>query len=89
MHWSFFILSGYLMYKPQQQFCIAHKMKSIGKSLLMPYFIFTSLLALPKAIVHGASIDILNIFQSIIMGKASWFVAALIVAEILFQYHYG
>lgn len=25
----FFILSGYLMYKPQQQFCIAHKMKSI------------------------------------------------------------
>lgn len=81
----FFILSGYLMYKPQQQFCIAHKMKSIGRSLLMPYFIFTSLLALPKAIVHGASIDILNIFQSIIMGKASWFVAALIVAEILFS----
>ena len=36
----FFILSGYLMYKPQQQFCIAHKMKSIGRSLLMPYFIF-------------------------------------------------
>lgn len=35
----FFILSGYLMYKPQQQFCIAHKMKSIGRSLLMPYFI--------------------------------------------------
>ena len=81
----FFILSGYLMYKPQQQFCIAHKMKSIGRSLLIPYFIFTSLIALPKAIVHGDNIDILNIFQSIIMGQASWFVAALIVTEILFS----
>lgn len=79
----FFILSGYLMYKPQQKFSISRKMKSIGRSLLMPYFIFTSFMALPKAIIHGDNMDLLNILQTIIMGQASWFVAALIVAEVL------
>ena len=49
----FFILSGYLMYKPQQQFCIAHKMKSIGRSLQFHPFFFISFLPFQKKFFIG------------------------------------
>lgn len=80
----FFVISGYLMYKPREQFCIGHKLRSIIKGLLLPYFVFTTLMALPKALAHGVSVKGADIFLPIITGEASWFVAALCLSEALF-----
>lgn len=80
----FFVLSGYLMYKDKQIFDIKHKLKSIVKGLLIPYFIFTTIIALPKAFAHGNTIEFNNICTQILMGQASWFVAALCLSEFIF-----
>lgn len=80
----FFFLSGYLMYRDNQNFNIIHKLKSITKGLLIPYFIFTTIIALPKAVAHGNTIEINHIFMQIVMGQASWFVAALCLSELFF-----
>lgn len=80
----FFFLSGYLMYK-QQGFSLKHKLTSIGHSLLLPYLLFTAVLALPKAFVHGWSIDWESLLLPILTGRASWFIATLIVSEIVFS----
>jgi acyltransferase family protein len=80
----FFFLSGYLMYK-QQGFSMKRKMVSLGRSLLLPYFLFTIVLALPKAFVHGHSLDWESLLLPILTGRASWFIAALIVSEVVFS----
>ena len=80
----FFFLSGYLMYK-QQGFSLKHKLTSIGHSLLLPYLLFTAVLALPKAFVHGWSIDWKSVLLPILTGRASWFIATLIVSETVFS----
>jgi fucose 4-O-acetylase-like acetyltransferase len=79
----FFFISGYLFYK-NEKFDLKHKIISICKRLLLPYFIFTSLIAFPKAIIHGQSTEFIDIAKQIILGQASWFVSALIISEILF-----
>ena len=84
----FFFLSGYLMYK-QQGFSLRCKMVSIGRSLLLPYFLFTTVLALPKAFVHGHSLDWESLLLPILTGRASWFIAALIVSEVVFSLFCG
>ena len=81
---TFFFISGYLFYK-EESFNFIRKIKSIIKTIIVPYFIFTSIIALPKMWIHGNEIDITNIIQSICLGQASWFVAALILAEIFFS----
>jgi fucose 4-O-acetylase-like acetyltransferase len=81
----FFFLSGYLFSKPQG-FSIGHKLYSILRSLVIPYFVFTIIIALPKAWAHGRAIEALPIAQEILLGHASWFVSALIVAEIIFSF---
>lgn len=80
----FFVISGYLIYKNDEIINVSHKLKSILKTLVMPYFIFTTLMALPKSIAHGEVFDLEGVVIGIITGQASWFVAALAVAEILF-----
>lgn len=79
----FFFVSGY--------FCNKHERtdfptflataKGIGRSLVLPYFVFTLALSAPKALVHGASVT--DAWLGIVMGRASWFVAALIVGRLL------
>ena len=80
---TFFCISGYLMYRPEG-IDISHKIKSIVYSLLIPYFIFTTLIAIPKTIAHHQEIDFLQIGWTILSGNASWFIATLITAELLF-----
>ena len=72
------------MYK-QQGFSLKHKLTSIGHSLLLPYLLFTAVLALPKAFVHGWSIDWESLLLPILTGRASWFIATLIVSETVFS----
>ena len=79
----FYFISGYLFYR-QRGVMWKQKMKSIFRSLLIPYFIFTSLLAIPKLVIRDSSIDYQSIAINILSGKASWFIAALIVAECIF-----
>lgn len=80
----FFFLSGYLIFKGKGEFCFLKKVKSIARTLLVPYLIFTTAMALPKALAHGNGVDITNIVWDIFSGGASWFVATLIIAELLF-----
>lgn len=79
----FFILSGYLMYK-EIGFNLRKKLKSIAKSLLLPYFLFSIILSVPKALVHGNNIEIGNCLLQIISGQSSWFIAALCLSELIF-----
>lgn len=81
----FFFLSGYLIYKPSC-FDIRHKLYSIFRSLLIPYFIFTTLIAAPKALIHENDINIHEIIINIITGQASWFVATLCISELIFAF---
>ena len=53
----FFFLSGYLMYR-ETEFNLKNKVKSVFRYIVLPYFIFTIALSLPKSIVYGASLDI-------------------------------
>lgn len=79
----FFFISGYLMYK-KTGIDIQHRLYSIIRTIIIPYFIFTTLIAIPKALAHHTDIDLPAIALNIFLGKASWFVAALAVAETLF-----
>lgn len=80
---AFFFLSGYLFYRPEG-FRLRHKLHSWLRGVLMPYFIFTSALALPKAWLHGDGGSISDLLLTILTGQGSWFIASLAVAELLF-----
>lgn len=82
---TFYFLSGYLLYQEGQTYdnkYLAYKTQRIVKGLVIPYFLFTTLMAVPKSYVHGY--DIADTIIDIVMGNASWFITALIVAELFF-----
>lgn len=81
---AFYFISGYLFYK-NHSFRYSYKIRSILRTIIIPYFIFTCLIASPKAWIHGNTIDPISMFNNILLGKASWFVAALILAELIFS----
>jgi hypothetical protein len=72
-----------LFYRPES-FNLKKKLNAITRSLLFPYFIFTSLIAVPKLLVRQEAINLQEIVINIITGRASWFIAALIVGELFF-----
>lgn len=80
----FFFISGYLIYKEGEACNLKKKTLSICRALIMPYFIFTTIIAIPKAVAHSNGIDISNILWNIFTGQASWFVVALAIAELAF-----
>ncbi len=80
----FFTISGYLFFK-DEAFDIRKKIISIFRFLIIPYFIFSCLIAIPKTFLHGETIMIEDMILNILLGKASWFVAALAIAEIIFS----
>lgn len=79
----FYFISGYLFYQ-NKTFQWQKRILSILRSLLIPYFIFTILLAVPKLLVRQMEISWMEIAVNILTGRASWFIAALIVGELLF-----
>ena len=78
----FFFISGYLMYQ-HEPFDIKKKLKSIIRYLILPYFIFTSVIAFTKYLFLHHD-NIYNIIYEILIGHASWFIAALIISQLLF-----
>ena len=79
---AFFFLSGYLFYS-EKAFSLRRKLRSVLRGIIVPYFLFTSILAVPKALVSHLNIG--DVIVDILTGQASWFVAALAVAEVLFS----
>lgn len=82
---TFFFLSGYLLYKEGKVYdndFIKYKTKRIVKTLLIPYFIFTIALVIPK--YYALHFHIQEALTNIVLGKASWFVSTLILSELLF-----
>lgn len=79
----FFFLSGYLFWNGQPV-NLKHKLFSIWRWLLIPYFVFTTLLAIPKALVHQDYEGWQPIVFDIMSGNASWFIATLIVSQLFF-----
>lgn len=81
---TFFFISGYLFYK-ETPFNLKYKFLSILKTIIIPYFIFMSVIALPKALAHGKFVSINDSILSIVLGQQSWFITALATAEIIFS----
>ena len=81
---TFFFISGYLLLKGDiDSFDWKRRMRSIVRKLVIPYFVFTTLIAILKACASSQPVNLQEIAISIITGNASWFVAALIVAEVI------
>ena len=81
---TFFFISGYLFYK-ETHFNLKYKLLSILKTIIIPYFIFMSVIALPKALAHGKFVSVSDSILSIVLGQQSWFITALATAEIIFS----
>ena len=80
---TFFFLSGYL-FLSGKSFSARSKMMTIVRRLIIPYFFFTLLFVLPKAIVHDEMNELSTMIIKIFLGQSSWFLSALIVGELLF-----
>ena len=80
----FYFISGFLFFS-NKGFKLKKKIKSIVKGLLIPYFVFTSLMTFPKVFVRHDSFNWQESVLQILCGRASWFIAALIIAEVLFS----
>lgn len=81
----FFFISGYLFMQRDAGVSpnfVRHKARSVVRGLLLPYFLLSVVLSLPKSIVRNIALPQLMI--QIVTGRAYWFVAALIVAETIF-----
>lgn len=76
----FFFISGYLT--KIETFNFKKTITSIAKKLLFPYFLFTTLIYLPKHIASGEGVTLSTMAYEIVGGFASWFVAALAVSKI-------
>lgn len=80
---AFFFVSGYLLYR-KQPLDVHRKLAAILRHLVVPYFVFTLLFVVPKALVHDSMDHLVPMVLQIVTGQASWFVAALIVSELFF-----
>lgn len=76
----FFFASGYVA--KIENFNFKNSILYIVKRLLIPYFIFSTLIYIPKYLLHGWDINIFSMLYEIIGGIASWFVAALVVSRL-------
>ncbi len=79
---TFFVVSGYLFYR--ENFDIRRKLSSEFRHLVIPYFIFTIIIVVPKILVRGEEFVPKDVLLGIVCGQASWFVAARAVAGVLF-----
>ena len=79
----FFFLSGYLMF--DKILDIKRSCSRIISRFLVPYFVFTSIIAVSKVIIIHNNTSWKEIAISIISGHASWFISTLIVSQLLFM----
>ncbi len=80
---AFFVVSGYLFFRGEQ-FSLRQRLYGEVRHLLIPYFIFTLLIAFVKVLVRGEEFTLGESLINILLGRASWFVAARFVAGVIF-----
>ena len=93
---AFFIVSGYLLYRKQEQIyqrvkCIRTWFKQYGIdyllnilfTLIIPSIVFAAVLFFPKMLLRHQKIDYSLLVEQTIGGGSLWFVAALAVAQFL------
>ena len=80
---AFVFISGYL-FPTRTQLVVSKKIKSIFRSLVVPYLFFSTLFTFPKAFIHQQDVSISESLFNILSGQSSWFICALVVAELLF-----
>lgn len=78
----FFFVSGYMF--PHDEFCIDKKFKSLVYKLFIPYLIISTVLWIPKQLIHISSISWIDYVDSVIGGRATWFIAAFLIGNLLF-----
>jgi hypothetical protein len=80
---AFVFISGYLL-PTHTQLVVSKKIKSIFRSLVVPYLFFSTLFTFPKAFIHEQDVSLSESIFNILSGQSSWFICALVVAELLF-----
>ncbi len=78
----FYFIAGF--FAMREPLPIGTALTRVALRLVMPYFIFTILLGITKQLVFTNTIDVKVLASAILSGRASWFVAALIIIEVLF-----
>lgn len=77
----FFFASGYTI--KIESFNFKNSITYVIRRLLIPYFIFTTIIYVPKYLLRGWDIDVFTMLYEIFGGLASWFVASLVVSRLL------
>lgn len=77
----FYFISGYLFYASNKG--INERIIRILSKMLWPYFLFCSLIYFPKMCVRGMDIFFCDYIMQIAGGFVSWFIASLIVVQLL------
>lgn len=77
----FFFISGYLFTSDRYAFSLRHKAVQVLTRLVWTYFIFTTIVVLPKTAANGTSLW--EGVADILTGRASWFIAALCLSEMM------
>ena len=80
---AFVFISGYL-FPTHTQLVVSKKIKSIFRTLVVPYLFFCTLFYFPKAFIHQQDVSLSESIFNILSGQSSWFICALVVAELLF-----
>lgn len=78
----FFFISGFLFFN-QKPFSLKSRLMSIARNIVLPYFFFTLLLAVPKALMNH--VPVMDVILQILKGNGAWFVTALTTAEVIFS----
>ena len=79
---GFFFISGYLFTNDIEMGSLKGKLIQVLRAIIIPYFIFSLGLALPKS--FAGDVDKTQLIIDIITLRASWFVIAIGVMQILF-----
>lgn len=80
---GFFFISGYLFTSNIQKVNFKYKFKQVFRTIILPYFIFVIILGIPKIIGMG-HIDVQQYWIDVIMLRASWFVIAIGVMQLIY-----
>ena len=76
----FFFASGYTA--KIENFNFKNSITYNIKRLLIPYFIFSTLIYIPKFLLRGWDMDVFTMLYEIFGGLASWFIASLVVSRL-------
>ena len=79
----FFFISGFLLFNNLESFPFKKKLSSVANKLVWPAILFPACIWLPKMFAHGNMININAFMMDIFGGTATWFVSALIVAQLV------